>query len=145
MIIFVTWPDHKKLCDVVTFETLITIQTIENLNSWHSLLADNKIVTLDSIRNSCDVLLLIFYKDKPRPSTHLNQSSIDKTEPGNAFARCCEILIKKTIQYILHIAENCLQGAMFIINLGIFHSQMMIVKVQSMQGCNLWEWDYYFN
>ena len=29
----VTLPDQKKLCDVVTFETLITIQTIEDLNS----------------------------------------------------------------------------------------------------------------
>ena len=29
----VTLPDQKKLCDVVTFETLITVQTIENLNS----------------------------------------------------------------------------------------------------------------
>ena len=29
----VTLPDQKDLCDVVTFETLITIQTIENLNS----------------------------------------------------------------------------------------------------------------
>ena len=28
-----TWPN--KICDVVTFETLITIQTIENLNSWN--------------------------------------------------------------------------------------------------------------
>ena len=37
----VTWPDQKNLCDVVTFETLITIQTIENLNSWQSLLPDN--------------------------------------------------------------------------------------------------------
>ena len=37
----VTWPDRKNLCDVVTFETLITIQTFENLNSWQSLLPDN--------------------------------------------------------------------------------------------------------
>ena len=29
----VTLPDQKNLCDVVTFETLITMQTIENLNS----------------------------------------------------------------------------------------------------------------
>ena len=47
---------------LVTFETLITILTIENLNPWQSLLSDNQlwhwtalIVTLDSIRNSCDV------------------------------------------------------------------------------------------
>ena len=33
--------DQKNLCNVVTFETLITMQTIENLNSWQSLLPDN--------------------------------------------------------------------------------------------------------
>ena len=35
--------------------TLITILTIENRNSWQSLLTWQLIVTLDSIRNSCNV------------------------------------------------------------------------------------------
>ena len=41
---------------LVTFETLITVVTIENLNSWQSLLTDNYLWHwMDSIRNSCDV------------------------------------------------------------------------------------------
>ena len=43
----------------LTFETLITILTIENLNLVnHSY---QLIVTLDSIRNSCDVLTLYIF------------------------------------------------------------------------------------
>ena len=40
-------------------KTLITILTIENLDFWQSLFIWHLIVTLDSIRNSCDVLFLI--------------------------------------------------------------------------------------
>ena len=40
----------------MTFETLITTLTIENLNSWQSDIIWQLIVTLDRIRNSCDVL-----------------------------------------------------------------------------------------
>ena len=42
---------------LVTFETLITILTIDNLNSWLKLFIWQLSVTLDSIRNSCDVLM----------------------------------------------------------------------------------------
>ena len=43
----------ESLQGLVTFETLLTILTIENLDSWQSLW--QSIVTLDSIHNSCDV------------------------------------------------------------------------------------------
>ena len=47
----------KTILGLVTFETLMTILTIENLNSWQSLFNIwQLIVTLDSIRNSCDIL-----------------------------------------------------------------------------------------
>ena len=45
---------------LVTFETLVTILTIENLDSWQSLFTWQLIVTLDSIRNSCDVFFFIW-------------------------------------------------------------------------------------
>ena len=61
----VDWPikkknwDTRQSCRLVTFETLITILTIENLNSWQSFVTWQLRVTLDSIRNSCDVLYAI--------------------------------------------------------------------------------------
>ena len=37
------WETTKTILGLVTFEILITILTIENLNSWQSLLSDNKL------------------------------------------------------------------------------------------------------
>ena len=48
---------------LVAFETLITIPTIENLDSWQSLFTSQLRVTLDSIRNSCGV----FHEALPLP------------------------------------------------------------------------------
>ena len=39
--IFGIFSDFWTILGLVTFETLITILTIENLNSWQSLLSDN--------------------------------------------------------------------------------------------------------
>ena len=47
----------KTILGIVTFEILITILTIENLNSGQSLFTWHLIVTLASIRNSCDIFL----------------------------------------------------------------------------------------
>ena len=37
----IQWQWQRQSQRLVTFETLITILTVENLNSWHSLLPDN--------------------------------------------------------------------------------------------------------
>ena len=53
-----TYLATQQTCRLVTIETLITILTIENLNSWKSFTWQSR-VTLDSIRNSCDVFVFL--------------------------------------------------------------------------------------
>ena len=68
--------------ETLTFEILITILTIENLNSWQSLLPGHW--TLGSFRNSCDV----FTKELPQntaviQSEHTEQySKVSMTAPS---------------------------------------------------------------